>query len=301
VKTAKVGVIGLGNMGRGIAQNLLRAGHDVEVWDIAKGARARWRHHPRAAIKLPHQMAAECAVIFFVVPGATEIGSMLGGEDGILSHAHPQLVLYDLTTSDPLRTRQSAQIAARRGVKYLDAGMSGGAKAAEEGTVTLMVGGDAGAFRRTRKILASFARHIFYLGKSGSGHTLKLIHNLVCHTIFVVTCEGCRIAARTRIDIKDAIAVFNHGNARSYVSEVRFPRHILSKQWDGKSRVYNLHKDLAMAVALAGRVGVDIRLGKETLGFLTAAMTRGMENEDFTLLYRKFDRIRKLQAASSRH
>jgi 3-hydroxyisobutyrate dehydrogenase len=285
-------------MGRGIALNLLKAGYKIDVWDIAAATQKLWQRKPGVTISQPSQMARHCAAIFFVVPGASDIEKMLLGANGILDNAHNCLVLYDLTTSDPLHSMRLAKVAAGRGVRYLDAGMSGGAKGAEEGTLTLMVGGDPSAFRGTRKFLTTFAQHIFYLGKSGTGHTLKLIHNLVCHTIFLVTCEGCRIAARSRISIEDAIAVFNHGNARSYVSQVRFPRHILSKKWDGRSRVYNLHKDLSMAVSLADRVGADATLGKETLAFLKKAIGRGMENKDFTLLYREFDRIRHTQKVS---
>ncbi len=287
-------------MGRGIAQNLRRAGYEIEVWDIAQRALKVWRQKPGVTISTPSQMAYRCGAVFLVVPGGAEIERMLIGEDGILANAHHQLVLYDMTTSDPLNSRRLARMTARRGVEYFDVGMSGGAQAAKEGTLTLMVGGKLSAFRRTRKFLAPFASNIFFLGNSGAGHTMKLIHNLVCHTIFLVTCEGCNIAKRCRIDVKDVITVFNHGNARSYISQVRFPRHILSKQWDGRSRVYNLYKDLSMAVSLADRVSADATYGRETLAFLKAAVDCGMKDSDFTLLYRDFRRVRETQKTLTR-
>jgi hypothetical protein len=95
-----------------------------------------------------------------------------------------------------------------------------------------MIGGDERAFNRTRKILKPFVEKTFFLGKSGAGHTLKLIHNMVCHTIFLTTCEGGRMAQRAGIKLEDMIEVFNVSNARSYISQFRFPRHILSKKWD---------------------------------------------------------------------
>ncbi len=292
MRKVTLGVIGLGTMGRGIANNIARVGYEVAVWDTARRALRPFQGKPGVAVLAPAEMARRCAVVFFVVPGSPEIEPMLRGRNGILANARDGLVLYDLTTSDPAHTRRLAKIAAAKGVAYLDAGMSGGASGAEAGTLTLMIGGDAKAFRRTRKCLAPFAQALFYLGRSGTGHTLKLIHNMVCHTIFLATCEGGRMAARAGITLEDMIAVFNRGNARSYASQVRFPRHILSKRWDGRSRIYNLHKDLGMAVSLARRLGAHVTVGKQTLAFLERAVARGMAEKDFTLLYRDFENIR---------
>jgi 3-hydroxyisobutyrate dehydrogenase len=253
----KIGIVGLGNMGRGIANNYVRAKVPLAVWDVSSPAIKPFRKLQNVEVAEPARMAGMCSIIFFVVPGSAEIEAALKGKDGVLAHARPGLVLYDLTTSAPAATKKLARMAAKKGIAYLDAGMSGGAAGAEAGTLTLMIGGDERA------------------GKSGAGHTLKLIHNMVCHTIFLTT------------------EVFNVSNARSYISQFRFPRHILSKKWDAKSRVYNLHKDLGMAVTLANDLGADVSLGERTLAFLDKAVDQGMIEKDFSLLYRDFEKIRK--------
>ena len=155
------------------------------------------------------------------------------------------------------------------------------------------MGGDAKALRRARRYLRPFTAKIFHLGPSGAGHTLKLIHNMVCHSIFMATVEGGRMAERAGLKLSDMIGVFNAANARSYASEVRFPRHILSKKWDARSRVYNLHKDLGMAVALGRSLGAGVAHGEAPLGFLEKAMALGMSEKDYALLYRDFEKIRK--------
>ena len=192
----KVGVIGLGNMGQGIAENLCKAGFPVAVWDVLPDALRTFENKKSVTAMPPAAMAAACSVIFLVVPASPEIDILLKGKDGILAHARKGLVLYDLTTSDPVYTKKLARRAASKSVAYLDAGMSGGKAGALAGTLTLMVGGEQAAFKRTRKMLASFADDIFYLGGSGTGHTLKLIHNMVLHTTFVANCEGGRMAER---------------------------------------------------------------------------------------------------------
>jgi 3-hydroxyisobutyrate dehydrogenase len=300
VTEQKVGVVGLGNMGGGIARNFQKAGVPLMVWDIAPAARERFRALGGVEIAPPGEMAASCSAIFFVVPATPEIASCFEGKDGVLARAAQGLVVYDFTTSDPVATRNLAARAAARGIAYLDAGMSGGATGADAGTLTLMIGGDKAAFERTRALLEPIAERTFYLGGSGAGHTLKLIHNMVCHTIFLATCEGGRMAEAAGISLADMIAVFNVANARSYASEVRFPKHILSGKWDARSRVYNLRKDLAMAVGLARTLEANVPLGTVTRAFLDAAIAHGMTDTDYSRLYERFDEIVRGQTTKKR-
>ena len=147
------------------------------------------------------------------------------------------------------------------------------------------------AFERTRVLLDPITNRLFHLGGSGAGHTMKLIHNMVCHTIFLATCEGGRMAEAAGIDLADMIAVFNVSNAPSYASEVRFPKHILSGKWDARSRVYNLRKDLSMAVGLAGSLKAEVPLGAVVRNFLNAAIAHGMTDTDYSRLYERFGEI----------
>ncbi len=292
MKKPKIGVIGLGNMGKGIARCYERNRIPLALWDVSEDALKPFKRKKGVMVAEPGDMAGMCSLILFVVPGSPEIEAAMRGKNGVLANARQGLVIYDLTTSDPVVTKKIARAAARKDIHYLDAGMSGGAAGAEAGTLTLMIGGDEQAFKRTRKYLKPFTEKNFYLGKSGTGHTLKLIHNMVCHTNFLAACEGGRMAERAGIQLKDMIDVFNVSNARSYISQVRFPKHILSKKWDAKSRVYNLHKDLGMAVSLGKNLNAQVTLGERTLAFLEKAVARGMVEKDFSLLYRDFEKIR---------
>lgn len=287
----KVGVVGLGNMGRGVARNFHKAGVPLMVWDISSDALAPFRETAGIKVAPPGEMAANCNAIFFVVPATPEILACCEGKDGILERAVKGLVIYDFTSSDPVATKALAARAAARGIDYLDAGMSGGATGADAGTLTLMIGGDKTAFERSRHLLAPIAKQIFHLGPSGAGHTLKLIHNMVTHTIFLSTCEGGRMAEAAGIKLADMIAVFNVANARSYASEFRFPKHILSGKWDARSRVYNLRKDVSLAVRLAGELGTKVPLGKVTRDFLDVAIAHGMTDTDYSRLYERFAEI----------
>jgi 3-hydroxyisobutyrate dehydrogenase len=295
----RIGVIGLGNMGRGIARNLVKAGNDVFVWDIDEAARKPFLGTATAA--QPQDMAARCAMAIFVVPGSPEIDGMLKGRNSMLKSPRKGLVLYDFTTSDPVYTRKLARRAARKGVAYMDAGMTGGgAKGADEGTMTLMIGGDEAVFRRTAKLLAPVAKKLIYLGPSGAGHTMKVVHNMITHTNFFALCEAAHLARRAGIGLADLIEVFNAGNARSFISERRFPDHILTETWDGRSRVYNLNKDVGMAIALADKLGATVNIGRDTLAYIREAVEQGRSEDDFTLLYRDFETLGRGKEATAR-
>lgn len=282
-----VGVIGLGNMGRGIAKNIAKAGHALLVWDVSQAARAA--QSKIAKIATPSEMAEQAEVVIFVVPGSEQIDGIL---NEVLDNASPNLILWDFTTSDPVYTKKLAVRAAAQGIPYMDAGMTGGgAKGADDGTMTLMIGGDEQVLERSRSVLDACAGKLIHLGPSGAGHTMKVVHNLITHTNFLACSEAGRLAEAAGIDLADMVKVFNAGNARSFISERRFPDHILSETWDGRSRIFNLRKDVGMAVALSEELGSPMRIGHQTLAWIQAAMDAGMEDEDFTRLYPALDKL----------
>lgn len=289
-----VGVIGLGNIGRGVAESLIRSkAWDVLVWDIAELPRKHFENRRGVSVIPPGEMGARAFVIIFVVPGTAEILAWLRGKDGIFKTARRGLTIYDFTTSDPARTRRVAKQAAEFGISYLDAGTSGGPYKADTGKLLTMVGGNEKAFKRTKHVLGSVCEHLFFVGPSGAGHTLKLLHNVVCHATTLATAEAGHMAERAGISLKDMIEVFNRSNARSYATEFRFPRHIVSKTWDARGSIYNQFKDIRMGVRLGRNLGVDTTFSRATLKILSWAVGQGMAELDSSLLYRDFELFRQ--------
>ena len=295
-KRNSVGVIGLGRMGNPVAQRFIGAKMPLMLWDVSEAARRPFEKTKGVTIAPPGEMAKSCAVVFFVVPSSDEIAACFKGKDGLLKNARKGLVVYDLTTSDPAKTKRLAKRAERAGLGYLDAGMSGGPAGILEGKLTLMIGGDERLLKRTKKYLAPFVSNTFHLGAQGSGHTMKLIHNMVLHTMFLATCEGARLVERLGMRVEDMIDIFNASTAYSYASRHRFPNNILSGTWNGQARIYNLQKDVGIAVGIGKKRRADVQLAEGTLSFLRKAVARGMIEEDLSLLYRDFDQIQKMDA-----
>jgi 3-hydroxyisobutyrate dehydrogenase-like beta-hydroxyacid dehydrogenase len=291
-----VGVIGLGRMGGPLARRLAARRFPLMVWDSVAACRKPFENKKNICIGTPAAMAHECSVIFFVVPSSKEIEVCVKGRDGIFANARKGLVICDLTTSDPVDTRRIARLAARRGIHYLDAGMSGGPAGITDGSLALLVGGDVRVLARIQPVLGAFAKNVFPLGASGSGHAMKLINNMVLHTIFLSTCEGARLAERMGMRVADMIKVFNVSTAYSYASHHRFPNNILNGSWNAQARVYNPWKDVGIAVRLARKSGANVELAERTYAFLKKAVARGMQDDDYSLLYRDFEKIRGRRA-----
>ena len=283
-----VAVVGLGQMGRGIARNLDRAGRLAAAWDNSPEALQRAGLSDAVALAEPGTVDGLKAVLF-VVPGSAELRAVL--DSGLLSQPHQGQVLIDLTTSHPTATRQIATQAKASGREYIDGGMTGGAKAADAGTITLMVGGSAAVVEGCRPLLGLIAGKVFHVGETSTGHAMKLIHNMICHTIFLATSEGCLLAESLGIPLETAIAVINAGNARSFVSEQRFPNHIISRTFDGRSRTSNLAKDLVMAADFAREEGQPGAYSVLTANLLANAMQQGLGEQDFTTLYQHLAQI----------
>lgn len=282
----RTGIFGLGQMGRGIARNLdtselLRAAHD-----IAGGAFEAASLSSRVLNSTPEEMLERCDVVFFAVPTTAQIASVIGD-----LHAPQQKIIVDLTTSDPKQSAALADELKPRGFSYVDAAMTGGATGADCGTLTLMLGGEEQDIARCRPALEVIASHMFHLGPVGSGHAMKLIHNLILHSSYLVTCEGLRLAQRVGIDLELANQVLNAGNARSFVTETRFPRDILSGTMNARSRIANLEKDLALAQHFARQLDGRAPYCNLTQAILAQAVSSGHAETDFSWLFPRYEEL----------
>lgn len=289
----RCGVVGLGNMGSGIAANLHKAGLLAAVWDTNPSAVARLADSQDSA-SCDGVALATCDILLLVVPGSKQIGALL--DDGTLGLAKRGAckagsILLDLTTSKPDDTLALAKRAEALGYSYVDAGMSGGAAGAANGQLALMVGADGAVFETLQPVFSAIASQVFHLGPVGTGHTMKLVHNMICHTIFLATSEGCRAAEKAGIALEDCLAVLNAGNARSFISERRLPDHVASGTFDGRSQTSNLAKDMAMARALFDKLGQASPYVQLSDGLLEAALQNQLGEEDFTRLYQHYDAL----------
>ena len=279
-----VSIIGIGQMGNGIAKKIDQIGKLKSIFEINSELLKDFEDRTDLNINKFKNGLGDCDIHLFIVPSTKEIRHFLFDSDGI-NQITSGSVIVDLTTSNPEESIKLAEELKGYNIEYLDCGMTGGAQGAANGTLTLMIGGERDIIQKVKSILESFTNKLVHVGKTGSGHAMKLIHNMVTHTIFLATVEGVRGAKELGIDPNIVIDVFNSGNARSFISEKRFPNHILSEKWDAKSRVSNLHKDLSMVTDTLNNLEIKCPFGNLTTELLKNAVDQGLSDTDFSKLY----------------
>lgn len=278
----RVGVIGLGNMGRPIAENVLRAGFPTVVSDLRSDAVDTLRVPGAQAAASPRDVAARSDIILLVVPDSAAAQRVLFGRGGVAGGAGKGAVVVDMTTGDPRRSKPFADRLARGGVAYLDAPMTGGATGAQTGRLLLMVGGDREVYERCLPVFQRISKRAIHVGPVGAGHVMKLVHNHVSHAVFAATCEGVALGERLGLAPKDMMEVFNEGNARSYATEVRFPKFILPGTYDSGATFDIVRKDMALVRKLGRRAKFRLPINACTYQYWTHAVEAGMGREDWT-------------------
>ena len=279
-KNSNIGFVGLGNMGKPIFDNLNKEFSNVFCFD--KDTSKLKINKFSSSL---NEIFEKCKIIIFCIESNEQIIDIIK-ENAIKKNT----IIIDLTSSLPELTRQISSYLKKLESHYIDAGMSGGAIGAPNGTLTLMLGGSRTICNKLHFILNTFAKNIFYLGKSGNGHLMKLLHNSVCHSIFLINCEILNIAKSYGIADTDVIDVFNKSNARSYISESRFPNNILNGKFNGKSSIKNLKKDLKM-INLILKNSKSKKKYTELSNEILSKIDDKLNMEDFTNIYKMWDKI----------
>ncbi|GAB3618385.1 hypothetical protein GCM10027416_29420 [Okibacterium endophyticum] len=254
-------VIGLGHMGAPMAEHWLRAGLPVNGFDLDTAACDRLR----AAGGTPASDAALAArgadIVVLMLPNSLVVDSVLDRLDAAGALA-PGATVVDMGSSDPAETQRQAARLAERGVRYVDAPVSGGVRGAVAGTLTIMTGGEQADVDRVRPVL-ELVGTVHHVGPIGAGDAIKALNNLVSAGHLWLTSEAVLIAERVGISAEAALAVFNSSSARSGSSEVKWPAFILTGSYDSGFAARLMLKDTRIATELARSVELPSTLGDE--------------------------------------
>ena len=286
----QVGFVGLGNMGGRMTRRLVGAGVRVVGYDTRPGQAASVGADPAGALgdvcdgtevvllSLPDSRAVE-AVVFGTRPKA--VGSPGDGvptdppQNGLLDFARPGQVIIDLSTSAPSSTQRIAAALAERGVAYLDAGISGGAAAAEKGTLTIMVGGSADALELVRWVFGPIAAKVVMMGASGAGHSTKLLNNFLNAVTLAATAEVMVAAKKAGLDLAAVLDVINSSSGVSFASTNRFPHIIKGDYLEGGLTSNLMTKDVVAYVDHVRELGVPCLNAAGPLASFGAAANLG--------------------------
>jgi 3-hydroxyisobutyrate dehydrogenase-like beta-hydroxyacid dehydrogenase len=247
----KIAVVGLGNMGGRIAKRLLQQGHEVGVYDTNTATVKEFEALGASAYGSLDALGAAHKIVLTVLPGAEIVRQVVLGAAGLASGMLPGSVLIDMTSSVPSVTKTIAAALSASGVKMLDAPVSGGVSKAENGTLTIMVGGDPATLQEVQSVLDDIGEHIVHVGDIGAGHTAKALNNLITATTLAITSEAMALGVKMGLDAQILLDVINLGSGRSAASETKFPQQVLSGKFAPGFSMALMCKDVGIAVGMA--------------------------------------------------
>jgi 2-hydroxy-3-oxopropionate reductase len=286
----KIGFIGLGIMGKPMSKNLVKAGHELVVCDFNKDAVAELVEMGAKQAANGAEVAKECDVIITMLPNSPHVRSVALGENGIADGAHEGSVLIDMSSIDPTESKKIGEELAKKGIKMLDAPVSGGEPKAIDGTLSVMVGGKKDLFDKYYDMLMVMAGSVVYVGELGSGNVAKLANQIVVAVNIAAVGEALAFAKKAGTDPELVYQAIRGGLAGSTVMDAKAPM-MLSRNFKPGFRIELHIKDLNNALNAAHAISAPVPLTGQLMEMMQALKADGYEKEDHSSLVKFYEKI----------
>jgi 3-hydroxyisobutyrate dehydrogenase len=286
----RVGFVGLGQMGRPMARNILKAGFELVVHNRTRAKAEQLAAEGARLADSPADVAAACELVLSCVPGPADVERVYLGEGGVLSRARAGQVLCDMSTIDPETHRRIAAEAAARGAEYLDAPVSGGTSGARDATLAIMVGGSAPAFERARPVFAAIGQSIHHVGPVGAGATVKLVNQMMAAISSLAAVEGLVLGAKAGIDPDLLVEIISSSSGMSRSFGGMAPN-VLKRYFEPGFTIDLMHKDVSLAVQMARRLGVRVLAGSLAEQVIQEARGAGLGDRATYALVQPLERV----------
>ncbi|HKG37607.1 MAG TPA: 2-hydroxy-3-oxopropionate reductase [Conexibacter sp.] len=296
--SARVAFVGLGIMGAPMARNLLAAGYPLTVCNRSQSPVDALVEAGAEAAATPAAAAATADVVITMLPDSPQVSEVVAGPDGVLEGARPGTLLIDMTSMSPIVARELAARAAEWGCAMLDAPVSGGDVGARDGTLSIMVGGDAAALERARPLLEVLGRTIVHVGEAGAGQVVKACNQLVVAQAIAAVSEALVLASKAGVEPARVLDVLSAGLAGNKVMEVR-RRNLLEHDFTPGFKVDLHSKDLGIVQATARELGVPLPMTAVVTELFQAARVAGHGGADHSALLTVLERLADHQITPS--
>lgn len=280
----RIGFIGLGVMGAPMAQNLLDAGHELQIH--RENARSPRLVEAGATLATtPAAAAAGAEAVILMLPDTPDVEAVLHGEDGVLGALAEGALVLDMSSISPVRTEQFAAEVADAGGQYVDAPVSGGEVGAQEGTLTIFVGGEDAAVARAQPLLEILGGRITHMGPAGAGQATKVVNQIIVGLTIEAVAEGLALADASGIDPERVRAALDGGFASSRILELH-GRRMAERSFEPGFRLRLHRKDLRLAQDSAAHRGVALPGTEAVAAQMDAAIARDWQDLDHSALFR---------------
>lgn len=284
----KIAFIGLGNMGGGMAANLVKAGHDVHAFDLAEAALERARENGCTTYTSVREAVQGADAVVSMLPNGAIVKSVYSAD--VIGQAPTSALLLDCSTIDVATAREVASAADAAGYAMVDAPVSGGIAAASGGTLTFMVGGSDEAFARAEPILAAMGKAVIHAGASGAGQAAKICNNMLLGASMVATCETFAMAEKLGLDLQTFYDISSRASGQCWSMTSYCPVPGVGPQspadngYQGGFATALMLKDLRLAMAAARDAGADVPMGKRAEELYAAFADAGNAGLDFSAI-----------------
>ncbi|MDP9474778.1 MAG: NAD(P)-dependent oxidoreductase [Actinomycetota bacterium] len=270
---------------------LVDRGYDVFVHDKNSEALEQFRGMRAKPVSSVAEVARVADVVILSLPNSAVVEGVVFGEGGLEEELSDGKVLIDTSSSRPSSTRRIAAHLAEKGVRMLDAPVSGGVLRAKEGTLAVMVGGEKEVLDRCSEILGAFGEQVFYVGAQGNGHLVKALNNLLSATTLASAAEAVLLGAKAGVEPEKLIEVVNASSGRSASTEVKFPRYVLNRAFDDGFGIGLMNKDMKIALETAEEFGFPMLIGSTSGQVWQTAVAQGFGSEGHTAIYAFLERL----------
>ncbi len=274
----RIGFIGLGIMGRGMARNLLKAGFSVCVWNRTTSKSKELAAEGAVVGASPADVASGSDIIITCVSDTPDVEAVILGENGVINGAASGALVIDMSTISPQATQAIAAKLAERGVHMLDAPISGGSEGAARGTLSIMIGGDTADVERAMPAFQAMGKTITHVGTIGAGQTVKLVNQILVVGNAMAMCEALLFAQAGGVDLQKTYQAISQGAAGSWMFTNRGPQ-IINRDWRPGFTIDLQAKDLRLVLAAADEIGAPLPTTALIFNLYRTLQARGLGAE----------------------
>ncbi|WP_105199014.1 MULTISPECIES: 3-hydroxyisobutyrate dehydrogenase [unclassified Pseudoalteromonas] len=293
---AKIGFIGLGNMGAPMARNLIAAGHQVQVFDLNQHVVSQLAEEGATACKNANDVAQGANFVISMLPAAKHVQSLYLGEDGLINHLGDDAIVIDCSTIDAASAKSLGEALMDKGIAFVDAPVSGGVAGAAAGTLTFIVGGAQEHFDAVEPILQNMGKNIFHAGAIGAGQVAKICNNMLLSILMAGTSEALQMGINHGLDPKVLSEIMLNSSGRNWTLELYNPCPGVidsvpsSNQYQPGFMVDLMAKDLGLALEAAQNSGSVTPLGALSKNLYTLLQNQGAGAKDFSAIFTLFEK-----------
>lgn len=287
----QIGFIGVGNMGRGMVRNLLKAGYTVRVFDLNPEAVSAVEKDGAIACSSVKEVAEPSEVVLTSLPSVAAFTSTVLNEDGVIANMASGGYLIDMSTIDAGTTRKVHEEGKKRGIKTLDAPVSGGPQGAAAGTLSIMVGGDAADFEACKPIFEAMGKNIVYCGRSGAGQIVKLCNNMLGAAHTVALGEALITGVKAGVSLDVLVKAIRTSSGNSWILENFATKTIFKGDYTPLFHLNLMHKDVGLYLRTAEEAGVPSFIGSLTYQLYNTAKINGKGSLDHTAVCQMLEEI----------